>query len=255
VGSYLLCGTPRTGSTLLCDLLRSTGVAGRPESYFRQPDEAAWRTRLGVPPAAGYRAFAAAVARAGTTPNGVFGARVMWGSLDRVVAELGPAETDLQALESAFGPLQLIHLRRDDAVAQAVSWARAEQTGYWQHGDTATTTPRLDVDQIDALVRTVHEHEAAWADWFARQGVRPHHLTYEELVRDPGAAVRGILTHLGLSTPDGWMPVLRHRRQADDLNASWVSAHRDRGRPVVRRRAGDRTGQESRSTGRGPHLP
>jgi len=46
--SYVLCGTPRTGSTLLCGLLRSTGVLGRPESYFREPDEVAWAARFGL---------------------------------------------------------------------------------------------------------------------------------------------------------------------------------------------------------------
>ena len=32
--AYLVCATPRSGSTLLCELLKETGVAGRPEEYF-----------------------------------------------------------------------------------------------------------------------------------------------------------------------------------------------------------------------------
>ncbi len=32
--SYLVCATERSGSTLLCELLSGTGVAGRPEEYF-----------------------------------------------------------------------------------------------------------------------------------------------------------------------------------------------------------------------------
>jgi len=32
--AYLVCSTPRSGSTLLCELLKSTGVAGRPDEYF-----------------------------------------------------------------------------------------------------------------------------------------------------------------------------------------------------------------------------
>src|SRR3954470_5825583 len=32
--SYLVCATPRSGSTLLCHLLDQTGVAGHPEEYF-----------------------------------------------------------------------------------------------------------------------------------------------------------------------------------------------------------------------------
>lgn len=42
----------------------------------------------------------------------------------------GTAETDLDVLTAAFGPLRLVHLHREDAIEQAVSWARAEQTGY-----------------------------------------------------------------------------------------------------------------------------
>src|ERR1700733_11310881 len=32
--SYLVCATPRSGSTLLCQALTQTGVAGRPEEDF-----------------------------------------------------------------------------------------------------------------------------------------------------------------------------------------------------------------------------
>src|SRR3954468_249168 len=32
--SYLVCATPRSGSTLLCEALCNTGVAGRPAEYF-----------------------------------------------------------------------------------------------------------------------------------------------------------------------------------------------------------------------------
>lgn len=32
--TYLVCATPRSGSTLVCQALKKTGVAGRPEEYF-----------------------------------------------------------------------------------------------------------------------------------------------------------------------------------------------------------------------------
>ena len=35
--SYVLCTSPRSGSTLLCKLLAATGVAGNPDSYFHRP--------------------------------------------------------------------------------------------------------------------------------------------------------------------------------------------------------------------------
>ena len=131
-------------------------------------------------------------------------------------------------MERAFGPLLLVRLRRDYTVAQAVSWTRAEQTGYWQQGDGRCAPPRLDLDRIAATVRTVRAHERAWSDWFDRQGVVPLPITYEELVREPGGTVGRILAHLSLDTPSGWEPRSTHEKQADELNVSWAGAYRER---------------------------
>lgn len=230
---YVLCGTPRTGSTLLCGLLSSTGVLGRPESYFREPDERAWAERLGVPVvgerAVSYSRFAGAVQAAGSTDNGVFAARIMWGSVGRIVEGLGKAahESDAAALERALGPLSFIHLRREDVVSQAVSWARAEQTGFWHHGDTAGRRPRLDLRQLTCLYERIHSANLAWRDWFRRQGVEPYEITYEGLVSDPGATVRGIADWHRASVPASWEPSSPHRRQADETNQEWSTALRD----------------------------
>ncbi|MBA2345033.1 MAG: hypothetical protein H0V83_08120, partial [Rubrobacter sp.] len=32
--SYLICATPRSGSTLLCEALGNTGISGRPAEHF-----------------------------------------------------------------------------------------------------------------------------------------------------------------------------------------------------------------------------
>lgn len=231
--SYLLCATPRTGSTLLCGLLASTGVAGRPESYFREPDERVWAARFGVPVAGDgsfdYRAFAAGAEQAGSTHNGVFAARIMWGTMHLVVDGLradGTVETDLDVLTRHFGPLRMVHLHRDDVVGQATSWARAEQTGYWQSGDVPSREPAIDLEQVDELVRTIEGHNAAWNSWFAGQGVQPHRVSYEALTAEPDRAVRRILNHLGIEPPAAWRPQSEHRKQADEVNADWVRRYR-----------------------------
>jgi trehalose 2-sulfotransferase len=252
--SYLLCGTPRTGSTLLCGLLTATGVAGRPESYFRQPDEPAWARRLGVPVAGDgsfdYRWFVRAVRVAGSTPNGVFAARVMWGTMQRIVDGLdaSPPRRDLDVLVDAFGPLRMVHLRRDDVVGQAVSWARAEQTGYWQEGDRSSAQARFDFGQVADLVRTIREHNAAWSTWFAEQGVEPHSVTYEEVTGNPRQAVHEILEHLGIELPTTWRPAARQRRQADALNADWIRRYR-----AAQRRSSDADGVDGHTGGEELH--
>lgn len=227
--SYLICGTPRTGSSYLCDLLASTGVAGRPESYFREPDQQEWATRFAVEVSRDgsfdHQALVEGALRAGTSPNGVFAARVMWGTLDSLVGRLAGTSgnrPDVEVLTEVFGRLLFVHLRRNDVVGQAVSWARAEQTAYWQEGDTEQVDPRFDFDEVDGFVRTIRAHNAGWDAWFAQQRVRPQVVTYEELVDDPGGAVMRILRALQVEVPPGWRPRSAHVRQADEVNRDWV---------------------------------
>ena len=228
--AYLLCGTPRTGSTLLCSLLSSTGVLGHPESYFREPDEAVWARRFGLetdgPRVHDYNAFVQAARATGTSENGIFAARVMWGSLERTVEGLGkPADqSDLVALERAFGNLAFLHLQREDVIGQAVSWCRAEQTGFWQHGDIASRQPHQNLDQMKRLHHAIRAHNTAWRSWFDRHGVQPQTVTYEGLVDDPGGTVAGVAAFLGVALPAGWQPASRHHKQADGTSAAWAAA-------------------------------
>jgi LPS sulfotransferase NodH len=227
--SYLLCGTPRTGSTLLCSLLSSTGVAGQPESYFREPDHHRWAVRFGLRATDGgdidYVDFVRGAVRAGSTGNGVFAARIMWGTMhhlaQRLRRHLG-GDRDVDVLERALGPLHFVHLERLDVVAQAVSWARAEQTGFWQQGDRSDATAELDLDQVERLVATVHQHNEAWQAWFDAQAVEPLRLTYEFLVSSPVETVTRVLDFIGTAPPVGWAPVSPPERQADSLNAEWM---------------------------------
>ncbi len=229
----MLCATPRTGSSLLCSLLASTGVAGRPESYFREPDQHTWAGRFGVPVAADgdfdYADFVGGALRFGSTANGVFAARVMWGTMHLLLDGLDRRRTargDLEVLEDAFGPLRFVHLTRRDVVAQAVSWARAEQSGYWQPGDEARAEVRFDFNLIDSLVSTIHEHNAAWRTWFSSAAVTPLDVSYEALGSDPAGTVSNILTFIGAEPPRGWTPTSPHERQADALNADWIQRYR-----------------------------
>jgi LPS sulfotransferase NodH len=230
--SYVLCGTPRTGSTLLCSLLYSTGVLGRPESYFREHDEVAWAAKFGLATEGGrvldYRAFVDAARSAGTSSNGVFGVRIMWGSLGRMMEGLGrvPGRPDLPILEEALGPLTFVHLRREDVASQAVSWYRAEQTGYWQQGDVITQEARQDIAQMRLLMETVRMHNAAWQAWFDAQGVEPHTVTYEQLLDNRRRVIQGIAARLAVELPGGWRPRSPHRKQADELNRAWADALR-----------------------------
>jgi LPS sulfotransferase NodH len=237
IDSYLICGTPRTGSTLLCGLLRSTGIAGRPESYFRLHDEDSyaerWRIARKPDGSFDYLDYVRAAISTGTTENGVFAARVMWGTLDEMIGKLRSSHcdataSDLQLLDRVFGRIRFLHLRREDALAQAVSWVRAEQTDYWQEDDTVSraTTPFFDAKAIQSCVTTIREHNRAWRTWFRAFGIQPLAITYEDLVADVASVTRAILEFLGLQLPIDQLITPGDRQQADQLNHEWIERYR-----------------------------
>ncbi len=238
VDSFLICATPRTGSSLLCGMLGSTKVAGMPESYFRAADETAWASTWGISGADGTfddADYLAAALAAGRTDNGVFAARVMWGTLEELTATLRtihctPEASDLDVLIRAFGRTRFVHVRRLDIVAQAVSWLKAEQTDVWvAMSDAAIVThPRrahFDQGALDTLCRTITEHDLAWQQWFAAAGTEPYVVTYEQLDRDPMGVARGVLDFLGLDSHDTAIRV-RHRRLADETTGEWIARYR-----------------------------
>jgi len=230
--TYFVCATPRTGSTLLCGLLASSGTAGYPESYFRVEDEAAWAAQFDIRPPYDYIEFVHGARQRGSTENGVFGARVMWGTLAEVVGKLCPSfsgsRSDLGVLQSVFGDIRFVYLWRDDVVAQAVSWARAEQTNVW-HADrdehSANVTPVFDRAQIADLVATINDHNSAWVDWFRSVGVEPDRVRYEDLDRDPKSTAHTLLRSLDLATSPTSDLEVRDRRLSDRLNADWIARY------------------------------
>jgi hypothetical protein len=80
---YLLCASPRSGSTMLCDLLGRTRRAGLPESLFRGPDIAQYADEWGVvaPDGQWDRSYLDAARKHGSADSGCFAMRIMWSDM------------------------------------------------------------------------------------------------------------------------------------------------------------------------------
>jgi trehalose 2-sulfotransferase len=261
--SYLVCATPRSGSTLLCELLERTGVAGHPEEYFealrhsgvpRRPHEyfnperhaniierLAFREmpdgimRRANPlwDPANYGRYLDWALEQGTTDNGVFGAKLMWGYLgdfaDLLRSIEGMADLPLPALLArAFPGLRYIQITREDKVRQAVSLWKAVQTQAWRQEDPERTAPIgepvFSFRAINYLVRLLTAHDASWDAYFLGLGQPPQlKLTYEELAADPEPVVHRVLEHLGIPAPERLeVGAPRLSVQADELSEDWV---------------------------------
>jgi LPS sulfotransferase NodH len=240
---YILCGTPRTGSTLLCDLLTATGVAGKPDSFFMREVDPVWAREWGLPAddraAPGYdAALLAAVIRAGTGGTGLFGLRLMrenledmTGLLDRVHPGL---PSDSARIAAAFGRVLFIHLRREDKLAQAVSMVKAEQTGLWHIAPDGREVERLappqapvyDPDRIARKLAQLEAQDAAWEPWFTQEGITPLRVGYERLSEDPAGMVLRICDALGVAAPEASTLRPGVARLADAISADWIRRFR-----------------------------
>jgi len=240
--ALLVCATPRSGSTLLCALLEGTGVAGRPQEYFerlshsglpRQPreyfdgvaDPKLLELLAPTDPGAPDRSDPIPRALAdGTTPNGVFAAKLMWTHLLDLADRLGrPADAELVA--DRFSGPRYVHVTRRDKVAQAVSLWRAVQTRAWRAGEvTETGDADYHAGAIGYLAGQLSDQDDAWRAWFAANRIYPLTIAYEALAADTQGATAAVLDHLGVGPAEIPEPPLR--RQGDDRSARWVDRYR-----------------------------
>ncbi len=239
--SYIICTTPRSGSTLLCKLLAATGVAGVPDSYFHVPSIDKWLQSQQLSRAdfttdeAALEAVFAAVRTAGTCDTGHFGLRLQRGSFDFFqdqAARLYPdAPDDAARIETAFGPTLYVHLTRTDKLSQAISLVIAEQTGLWHRAAdgselerlSAPKAPRYDADAIARSLAELTALDTAWTNWFEHHQVHPLRITYEDLARNPSAILATLLETLGRDPTLAKDVAPPTARLADATNRRWAT--------------------------------
>ncbi len=263
--SYVVCSTQRSGSTYLCRLLASTGVAGTPQEYFEA------RAETGSPPHPGYflaglprtgagirddvrptdapeysdlravdgwEEHLARTFRMGTSENGVFGAKLMWNQLPDLEqhATAMPEFAGLdgsELLDRLVGQPGYVWLRRRDKVRQAISLWRALQTRTWraEHPGAGEERPTLSYSfrGIEHLRRRLSADDEGWRRFFLHSLIDPLELVYEDDVGpDPAGAVARVLALIGVAAPSDWTPAAGMAQQSDEVNDEWYDAyHRD----------------------------
>jgi len=242
--SYVLCTSPRSGSTLLCNLLAKTGAAGLPDSHFHEPSLVSWMTDHGIAATKGEseralleRVFKAAIAE-GSGTTGMFGLRLQRHSFAFFMDKLGvlyPGRaTDRDRLEAAFGSTAFLYLTRRDKGAQAVSYVKAQQTGLWHVAPDGTELERLSQPQepvydgarIATVVAEMTAYDHDWRAWFAAQNIEPLEILYESFSAGPVASLATVLDHLGVDrdVARGVEPGVA--KLSDGISRSWVERFR-----------------------------
>jgi trehalose 2-sulfotransferase len=228
---YVVCTIPRSGSNLLTDGLRDTRRAGMPKQFFLPKGESRYATELGLDPAVDYAAYVRGVVNNKTTRNEVFGFKLMSWYLDDFLTRLrethgfgNSVTSDLELLRTAFPRLTFVRIMRRHKLRQALSTARALQTGLWkvQQGKNVLREPEFDPDLIEQSLHEAERQDKLWNDFFRRIGIKPFEVEYEKLCQDYETTIRAVLNFLKIKLPAGASvgpPVTT--RQADEISRTW----------------------------------
>jgi LPS sulfotransferase NodH len=135
-----------------------------------------------------------------------------------------PGTTDLELLRNAFPRLKFVHVFRRHKLRQALSKARAHQTGLWkvQEGKTVQREPQFDAELIEQCLKESEQQEKLWGRFFQRIEIDPLRVEYENLCEDYEANIHRVLGFLQISLPRRTRigpPVTV--RQADDISRAW----------------------------------
>ena len=229
--SYFICFTVRSGSTVLCELLARTNIAGKPQEHFNHNINPINPKGDTIPD---YRQFISQTLANSTTPNGVFGTKIGGGVWHDFVRRLNTIEEVSgqpfdQTLAQFFPDLHFIWLTRRNKVRQAVSHWMAIQSGRWHSPDSIQNdSPQYQFNAIDHLVQELVIREAVWGDYFSQNNITPHIVVYEDFIRDMEYTVRGILNFLNIDIPAGFKVQPPHfQRTANTLSEAWVQRYRE----------------------------
>ncbi len=207
-----LCYTNRCGSHLLAELLSSTGGFNHAGEFFNSDHVLREIRRHDLADlAAFFDHLCRSVAR-----NGMLVAKLAVSHL-AMLAEAG-------ILDGVLPRARFVLLQRADRLAQAISLSIAAQTGQW----TSYMQPRAAADgllfsarEIDTIIDDIVGQQAMFEQFFARNGVHPHIVLYEQLCAEPDLCLASLGRWLGVGELRAQPEKLTAQKQAGDLNRRW----------------------------------
>jgi len=221
---YLIGTSARSGSTYLCSRLCDSGALGFPMEFINESYIYEFERVFPNPSLNDYERY---LANHFCSSEGVFGIKSDYYRFEEALR--------LGLLSSLIQPLDLvIHLWREDYVAQAVSFHLAKETNVWHSRDLFGRN----LEDLHAAVpysaRAIKEHARSivnqeyWWRWYIRTSGAPAlDLSYESLLQDLGGVVRQLSEALDVDAPEMLPSSRAISRATSDVSRSWCDRFRD----------------------------
>ncbi len=232
--SYIIWFTQRTGSTLLCKALESTGVAGVPNEWLTNPD------LMETYNADSYTGLQEKIWDKGTTPNGIYGLKHgYYQPHNNTIMDIlkkfpggSKCSTRAEIWENAFPNCKHIFMTRRNKIRLAVSWWKAIKTNEFHRKQGASPKEanvgnNYSYDAINQLVAECVFREAGIQEFFSEGNIIPLTIVYEDFINNYEETVIKILEYLevpGIDKVNIAPPY--YEKLADELSEEWVQRFR-----------------------------
>ena len=236
--SYTIWSSQRTGSTLFCKAMESTGIAGKPNEWLNHAGDAGLVAQYGVGDPAALQQHLWEI---GSTPNGVFGVKAGLYEpyfntiLDTFRKFPGCPQVDhprAAIWQHAFPNCRHIFMTRRNKVRLAVSWWKAIVTQEWHRVKGEAPKP-VDLEgeyRFEAIHHLFDEcsmREAGTQEFFSEAGITPLTIVYEDFIHNYDQTVRDALEFLELDSTGVKVSPPYYARLADDVSEGWAQRFRN----------------------------
>lgn len=235
--SYRIWMTQRTGSTLLCKGLESTGIAGKPEEFLTLHGEKNFQERYHTQ---NYQAMREKIWQMGTTENGVFGVKYSHDmeGIEQILTDFykmkGMLKPDRPNLENLLADLlpncKHIYLTRRNKIRQVVSWWKAIKDKVWhlekgetQKQEVAFYENHYDFPALTHLIKELMIREARIQDYFVKHKIQVMSVVYEDLILDFEGTIRRIIDYLEIEHSGFAVDDFFYEKTATKESEIWVN--------------------------------
>lgn len=236
--SYTIWFSQRTGSTLLCKGLASTGIVGNPSEWLYKNNNLDFLTHYQVN---NYTELQNKIWQLGSTPNGVFGLKYSMHEphfskpidILKKFPNCNPESNRYSEIWSqAFPNCKHIFMTRRNKVRLAVSWWKAIKTGEW-HRTTGTKPTSIKIknkysyNAINHLFAECCMREAAIQEFFTEGRIIPLTIVYEDFILSYQETIKKIINYLEIpNSNDVQIASPPLEKLADEVSENWVQRFR-----------------------------
>jgi len=232
--SFFICGTARSGTTLLADLLKQTELAGDPREYFNHRGGRVW---FGWD-FSNYAEFVPRVIQETSTANGVFGCKMMAATLENFEKRMrtvpGNESKSLRnIMDETFNNPHYIYLFRRDRLRQAISHEKMAQSGVaHQIGDKtmgtgSRRTAHYKYYRINRTLAELAYRESLLQEFFVECAIHPLILIYEEYIENQEETIRQVMNYIGIDLPESYQfTPSSMRKMSDQTSDTWIKQYK-----------------------------